>query len=225
MLELPRHSSPKVFFSNTIVSLSFSSSQTQNSLQMCCLVFEFIFLQLEQHSVFHTRNFVTRVQKPHYSLCDICFALNDSENIPLSENIVVVCVSFTHVPPTSIRKYIQLADRGQSLDSNNTSCISYTIQYRELAPYSFNLFWTTLHEYVPYYTSIRWCCVTLRTQAQNLWSTLFILGEDLYALKVENMFSKVLNMHYFELIEILKIFLCMSFPPSFHIQLLVQNIF
>ncbi len=46
----------------------------------------------------------------------------------LSENIIVVHASFTHIPPTSIRKYKQLADRGQLVDSNNMSCISYTIQ-------------------------------------------------------------------------------------------------
>ncbi len=54
MLKLLRHWSPKVFFSNAIVSLSILSSQMQNSTQMCCLVFEFIFLQLEQHFILCT---------------------------------------------------------------------------------------------------------------------------------------------------------------------------
>ncbi len=44
--------------------------------------------QCENHAIHHT-TFV--------------LALNDVENIPLSENIVVVCVSFTDVnPPISI---------------------------------------------------------------------------------------------------------------------------
>ncbi len=36
-----------------------------------------------------------------------------------------------------------------------TSCISYAIQHEVLVRYSFDLFWTTLHEYVPY-RSVRW---------------------------------------------------------------------
>ncbi len=43
------------------------------------------------------------------------------------------------------------------------SCVSYAIHYRELVPHSFDLFWTTLHKYVPY-RSVRWCCVALHTQ-------------------------------------------------------------
>ncbi len=36
--------------------------------------------------------------------------------------------------PTSIQSYKQLADRGRSLDSNNTCHISYAVQCRELIP-------------------------------------------------------------------------------------------
>ncbi len=54
---------------------------------------------------------------------------------------------------------------------NNTSCILYLIQYKELVPHSFNSFRTTLHEYVPY-RSVRWCCAAVHTQAQNLWGNL-----------------------------------------------------
>ncbi len=60
--------------------------------------------------------------------------LNDVENIPLSKNIIVVCLSFTRIPTTSIQRYRQLADRDQPLDSNNTSYISYAIQCIELVP-------------------------------------------------------------------------------------------
>ncbi len=41
----------RAFFSNAIVLWGIFSSQTQNSMQTRCLVFEFIFLQLEQHSM------------------------------------------------------------------------------------------------------------------------------------------------------------------------------
>ncbi len=46
--------------------------------------------------------------------------------------------------------------------------------YRELVPHPFNSFsTTTLHEYVPY-KSIRWRCVALHAQAQNLRPNLYI---------------------------------------------------
>ncbi len=55
MLELLRHSTPKAFFRNTIVSLGIFSRRIQNSKQTCCWVFNsFFFLQLEQHFVLHT---------------------------------------------------------------------------------------------------------------------------------------------------------------------------
>ncbi len=54
--------------------------------------------------------------------------LNNTENIPLSENIAVVHLSFTCIPLTSIRRYRQLADRRRLLDFNNISHISYIIQ-------------------------------------------------------------------------------------------------
>ncbi len=46
-----------------------------------------------------------------------------------------------------------------------------TVHHRALIPHSFNAFWATLHEYVPY-RSIRWRCVALHTQARNLWDNL-----------------------------------------------------
>ncbi len=39
-------------------------------------------------------------------------------------------------------KIVSWTDRDQPLDSNNMSCISYTVQHRELVPCSFNSFWT-----------------------------------------------------------------------------------
>ncbi len=95
-------------------------------------------------------------------------ALNGAENIPLFENIIIVLVSFDQIPSTSIQRYRQSADQGQLLDSNNTNCILYAIQCRALVPCSFDLFWTTLHQYVTH-KSLRWRCTTLRTQARNLW--------------------------------------------------------
>ncbi len=68
---------------------------------------------------------------------------------------------------------IQLANRGRLLDSNNTSCILYTIQHTELVLRSFDSFWTTLYEYVPY-RSARWRYVTLHAQARNLRGNLCI---------------------------------------------------
>ncbi len=57
-LELFRHLFPKVFFSNAIVSSGvfffFFSRRTRNSLQTCCLIFEFIFFQPKQHLVTRT---------------------------------------------------------------------------------------------------------------------------------------------------------------------------
>ncbi len=46
-------------------------------------------------------------------------ALNNVENIPLSEDIAIAIgyASFTCVPLTSIQRYRQLADRGWPLDS------------------------------------------------------------------------------------------------------------
>ncbi len=67
-----------------------------------------------------------------------------------------------------------------------TSRISYAIHHTELVSYSFNLFWTTLHKYVPY-RSVRWCCVTLHTQPRNLWGSLCISE------KVRSNFRKMLK--------------------------------
>ncbi len=94
--------------------------------------------------------------------------LTDAENMPLSENTVVVYVLYTRISPISIQRYRQLADRGWSLDLNNTSCILYAIQCRELVPHSFDSFWTILQEYV-LYRSVRRYCVLLHSQARNLW--------------------------------------------------------
>ncbi len=97
-------------------------------------------------------------------------ALNNAENIPLSKNIIGVCVSFTRVLPASIRRY------SRPTDSNNTSYISYTIQCRELVPRTFDSFWTTLHEYVHMGPSNR--TVLLCGHAWNLWGTLCIMVGD-----------------------------------------------
>ncbi len=82
--------------------------------------------------------------KNHATQCTtFTLVLNNVKNIPLSENIVVVCVSITRfLPPTSasIRRYRQLDDKGWSLDYNNMGRISYSIQHRELALHSFNSF-------------------------------------------------------------------------------------
>ncbi len=63
-------------------------------------------------------------------------ALNDTENIHFSENIAIVRVSVNCValpPPHHLNpKYRQLPDRGQPLDSDNRSRISYTIRCKEL---------------------------------------------------------------------------------------------
>ncbi len=59
------------------------------------------------------------VSKNHAIYCMMfVLALNDTENIPLFEKIIVVCVSFTNIPPTSNQRYTQLTDKGWPLDSN-----------------------------------------------------------------------------------------------------------
>ncbi len=72
---------------------------------------------------------------------------------------------------------------------NNTSHILYAIQCKELVPCSFNSFWTTLREYVPY-RSVRWRSIALHTQTQNLWDNHCISTN--YCL-FTNFFSKILN--------------------------------
>ncbi len=57
-LNIFRHSSLKVLFSYTIVSLNIFSSQMRNSVQMCCLVFKLIFL-VTRTALFHTHRFFT----------------------------------------------------------------------------------------------------------------------------------------------------------------------
>ncbi len=64
-------------------------------------------------------------------------------------------------------------DRGQQSRFYATSRISYAIHHRQLVTCSFNSFWTTLHEYVPY-RSIGWQWVGLHTPAQDLWDNLCI---------------------------------------------------
>ncbi len=105
----------------------------------------------------------------HYTT--FILALNDAEDILFSQNIVVVHVSFICVLSNSNQRYRQLADRCQSLDSNNRSHISNAIQRKEFVVCFFDSFWTTLHKYVPY-RSVRWRCITLCTQTQNLWGNL-----------------------------------------------------
>ncbi len=60
-------------------------------------------------------------------------ALNNAENIPLSENIIVVHVSFICVLPPPLPPY-------PKIDSwlTGVNCIAYTIQCRDLVPYSFD---------------------------------------------------------------------------------------
>ncbi len=68
-------------------------------MQTCCLVFKFIFLQFEQHSTSHTPFFLPECKNHAIQRTTLVLALNDAENIPLSENIVIVRVSFTNIPP------------------------------------------------------------------------------------------------------------------------------
>ncbi len=56
---------------------------------------------------------------------------------------------------------------------NHISCITFTIQCRELVPHSFSSLWTTLHKYVPY-RSTRWRCVALHAQVRNLWGPIYV---------------------------------------------------
>ncbi len=100
MLELLRHSFLKAFFSNAIVSLGVFSSWMKNLMQTYCLIFEFIFLQLKQHPFF--AHFFFTCCKNHAIYCTMfVLVLNDAGNIPLSKNIVVLSVLFTHVPSLS----------------------------------------------------------------------------------------------------------------------------
>ncbi len=70
MLELLRHSSPKAFFSNPIVSLDVFSSRMLNSMQTAARFFNSSFWQLQQHSVPHTP-FLYQQVKTCYSLYNV----------------------------------------------------------------------------------------------------------------------------------------------------------
>ncbi len=95
-------------------------------MQECCLVLEFIFFATRTTS--HFAHTVSLSVSQNHTIHQTMFisVLNGAENIPLSKNIVVG-VSFTHVPLVTTLRYRQLTDRGQPLDSNNTSCISYVM--------------------------------------------------------------------------------------------------
>ncbi len=132
-------------------------------MQICCLIFRFIFFYNSNNAPSCAHHFFTSIYTIHRTT--FVLIMNNAENIPLSKNIAVVCVPFTHISPTSIQRYRQLTDRGLPLYSNNTSHISYTIQCRELVPSSFDSFSTNLHEYIPY-RSVRWCCVTIHARVK-----------------------------------------------------------
>ncbi len=101
MLELLRHSSLKAFISNIIISLGIFSRWMQNLMPMCCLVFEFFFFLATRTtlclvcSVF----FLPVCKNEAIDYTTFVLLLNNEENIPLSDNIVVVRVLFNHVPP------------------------------------------------------------------------------------------------------------------------------
>ncbi len=99
-----------------------------------------------------------------------------------------ICIVYLHSPHH--HPMIQTVDsRGWLLDFNNMSCILYTIQHRELVPHSFNLFWITQYEYVPY-RSVRWHCVALSAQVQKLWGNLCTFNYNCYFEQKSYYFNK-----------------------------------
>ncbi len=75
--------------------------------------------------------------------------------------------------PANIRVMAQFAAQLTRVSTpvDDNQCLIYVIHHRELIPCFFDLFWTTLHQYVPR-RSVRWRCVTLHTQARNLCGNL-----------------------------------------------------
>ncbi len=100
---------------------------TQNSMQTRCFVFELIFWQLEQH--FYVYHFLQACKNHTIHRTMFVLVLNDAENIPLSENIIVICVSFTRIPPPPLKDTDSWLTR-VSHQTNNRSHISYAIQCR-----------------------------------------------------------------------------------------------
>ncbi len=141
-----RHSQAKVNIVQRIVWFLHTVKEMVHTRQSVVWVVK------NQHSISYVLTSLP-AYKDHTFRVTFVLAFNNAKNIPLSENIVLACVSFTKVSqphPISIWRYRQLAEKGWPLDPNNTSCISYTIERREFAPSSFDTFWTTVHEYVPY---------------------------------------------------------------------------
>ncbi len=147
VLELLRHSSPKAFFSNAIVSLGVFSSRTQNSMQTCCMVFEFIFFFATQITLYliHTVSLpVCKNQTIHHTTFLLHWSMQKTFYFLRISSLYLYC---SHMSPTSIRRYRLLSHRDQLLGSNNTSCISYTIQ-------SVGLFHDILTRFEPLYTNM-----------------------------------------------------------------------
>ncbi len=110
MLELLRHLTLKAFFSNAIASGHFlkpSKKFNANALlgfrihffaaQTTLVLARTISLPMcKNHTIYHTTFILT---------------FHNAENILLSENIIIICVLFTRVPPTPIQRYRQLADK------------------------------------------------------------------------------------------------------------------
>ncbi len=145
MLKLNKHLSPKAFFTNAVVFLCILSSQTPNSIQMCCLVFEFIFLQLEQHSVSHAL-FLYQCEKTTLFIVRRsfwCWTVQKTFLLPRRSLL------YMYHSPVFSSSPSKDTDSWLTGVGNNTSYISYNIQCRELVPHSFDSFWTTLCEYVP----------------------------------------------------------------------------
>ncbi len=112
----------------------------QNSMQMCCFVFEFIFLPLEQHT--SRALFLYECVKTTRFIIGCLFCVGRCRKHS-SYREYHHCRCIIHLcSPVFIQKYRQLSDRDRrrSLDSNNTSRISCTIQGRELVPRSFHPF-------------------------------------------------------------------------------------
>ncbi len=112
--------------------------------------------------------FFTRVWKPYYLSYNIHLDIEQyTEQSSFQEyhrcTYIVNPHSFIY-----IQKYKQLVDRGWPLDSKKIWTTSHTLFNIEPVPHSFDLYRTTLHEYVPY-RSIKWCCIALHIQTQNLW--------------------------------------------------------
>ncbi len=112
MLELLKHSSPKAFFSNTVVFWVFFQAECKIQWK-CAAWFLNSFFCNSDNTLSRAHHFFTSVQEPHYSSYDVRFGIERCrKHSSLREYCSCACIIYPRFP-TSVWWCRQLTDKDQ----------------------------------------------------------------------------------------------------------------